>query len=102
MIVRLDATSVSITEADDCRRLHVATTLAAPDIDDALRASGIGRRGDGGDALLDVARLHGLAKAAATADDWDDNWSAMIGYATTKGWVTDEGRTVAAHIESGT
>ena len=90
---------MSISEPDDCRRLHVATDLPPADVDAALRGTGIGRLGDTGDALLDVAELHSRARAVATAQSWDADWTAMIGYATTKGWVSDDGATVTAHVE---
>jgi hypothetical protein len=100
VIVQLHAGSVSIEEPDDCRRLHVATDLPPADVDAALRFAGIGRLAETGDALLDVAELHSRARAVATAESWDADWTAMIGYATTKGWVGDDGRTVTAHVES--
>lgn len=101
MIVRLDVDGASVLEPDDCRRLHVMTTPTVSDVTAALRAAGIGRLGANGDALLDVEELRRRAHAVATAPDWADSWTAMIGYATAKGWLTPDGRHLVAHVEQG-
>jgi hypothetical protein len=82
VIVQLDTGTVSIDEPDDCRRLHVATAPPPSDIDEVLRASGMGKLSETGEALLDETELRWRARAAAT--DWDDNWAAMIDYTTAK------------------
>lgn len=101
MIVSLSAISADVIEADDCTRLHVATSLASDTVDGALRAAGIGRLEGGDHALLDVATLHDRARAAAQEPDWDAKWEKMIGYAASKGWLSDDGGAVAAHVEYG-
>ncbi|GLZ49818.1 hypothetical protein Acsp06_60030 [Actinomycetospora sp. NBRC 106375] len=99
MIVSLSATSADVVEADDCTRLHVATSLSSGTADAALRASGIGRLDPGGEALLDLETLRTRARADAREPGWDEKWSKMIDYARGKGWVTDAA--VRAHVEYG-
>ncbi|MEJ2889291.1 hypothetical protein [Actinomycetospora aeridis] len=100
MIVQLSAGSAHVAEPDDCTRLHVATSLPTDAVDDALRASGIGR-GDAEGALLDLETLRSRARAGAQEPGWDEKWTTMIDYAGTKGWVTADGAAVRAHVEYG-
>ena len=99
MIVELTADAATVAEADDCTRLHVATALPRDQVDAALRGTGTGSLDDAGDAVLDLPVLHERAQALATAPDWDDRWSKMIGYARSKGWVSADDGSVQAHVE---
>ena len=102
VIVELTADCIRVHDADDCGRLSVATALAGPEIDVALRSTGAGTRegANGTDTvLLDIPALRAHARAAASAPDWDSRWEAMIGYARRKGWLTPAGTAVRAHLE---
>jgi hypothetical protein len=104
MIVQVTPAGVSVHDADDCTRLSVDTALAGAELEAALRAHGAGERaggahGGGDDLLLDVAALHERARAAASAPDWESRWTAMIDYATRKGWLSADGTAVRAHVE---
>lgn len=101
MIVTFGQDALRVVEPDDCTRLSVTTTLPLPELDAALRASGLGRL-DGEAALLDVDVLRARARELATLPDWDDRWQAMLDYATGKGWVSEDGRDVRAHVETAT
>lgn len=100
MIVQLSAESARVAEPDDCTRLHVATSLPADAVDEALRGSGTGRL-EAEDALLDLETLRSRARAGAREPDWDEKWTKMIGYARSKGWVTPDDGAVRAHVEYG-
>jgi hypothetical protein len=99
MIVVVTDDGVSVREADDCMRLSVSTALRDQHVAAALARSGMGTLVDGRDVLLDVGILHERARAAASAGDWEDRWVAMIDYAGTKGWLTDDRTAVRAHID---
>lgn len=99
MIVTVTAEAVDIQEPDDCGSLRVASTLALADIDRILRNTGAGTLLGEGHILLDIASLHTAARKAAESPDWDANWSRMLDYATARGWVFDDGRTVRAHLD---
>lgn len=98
MIVRLDEDAAAVLEADDLKRLHVEAPPAIDDVDAALRSAGIGTLAANGDAMLDVAELRSRARSVATATDWDEGWAKMIDFATSRGWVSDDGRSVQAHV----
>ena len=101
MIVELGAESAHVLDADNCRSLHVVTSLPRSDVDVALRRAELGYGGSDGLPNLDISALHSLARPESTSPDWEANWSAMISFATGKGWVSADGSSVRAHIEPG-
>lgn len=54
---------------------------------------------DGDHAWLDVDSLRRAAHDAPP-DRWLDRYEAMIAWAMSKGWTSDDGRAVRAHVES--
>lgn len=99
MIVVLAADGVVVQEADDCGRLHLETDLDADGAHTALAATGTGELIDDDNAWLDLAVLRSRAQLLATAPDWAESWAAMTAYAERKGWLSEDGRSVRAHIE---
>lgn len=96
--MRLTAAGAAVLDADDCTALHLETELQGAKLRAALAATDTGVvRGD--DVLLDLAVLRSRAKLVATADDWAQRWSRMIDYARTKGWLSEDGRSVQVHVE---
>jgi hypothetical protein len=97
--VLVNGNSAAVHEADDCTSLDVRVTAAERDsLDATLRAARLGSWDGGAETDLDLVRLQDLARRAATLPDWSARWETMIGYATTKGWVSADGRTVRAHV----
>jgi hypothetical protein len=100
MIVELTAAGFSVRDADDCTRLSVSTALPGEQVDAALARSGAGIGSPGeSDVLLDVASLYRRAQASASVADWESRWTAMIGYAASRGWLSADGSAVRAHVE---
>ena len=99
MIVRLATEGAVVEDADNCSDLHVQTDLAPEGVATALAMTGVGEPIDADNAWLDLAVLRTHAKLVATAPDWPQRWAAMAAYAETKGWLSDDGRFVRAHIE---
>ena len=48
---------------------------------------------------LDAAALRAAAEAEATAPDWAAQWDGMVGFARSRGWVSDDGATLQVHVE---
>ncbi len=93
----LEHPTVTVEEGDDCTRLHVLVeeldeVLAAT----ALTQAGLGRQGECGHVLLDIAALRSLSRSGAP--DWEARFDAMIEYATKSGWVSTDEQWVTAHI----
>jgi hypothetical protein len=100
VIVELTGDAVRVVDADDCTRLHVATSLPRAAADSTLRAAGIGHLTDDGGGLLAVDALRAMARSVATTPNWDVQWQKMIAYAGRAGWLDDAGRTVRVHVEA--
>lgn len=101
MIVELDHGALLVKHPDDLNALHVVAANPAA-LDAALRSRGWGWLGGDGDALLDIQALRSSALASGVADerDWERRWTAMIAYATSKRWMSSDGKAVRAHVES--
>ena len=90
---------VDVVDVDDLKRLHVAVgAVTDEEADQALRAAGLGRLDDG-TAWLDAAALRAAAESKATLADWAAQWDRMVAFAQGKGWVSDDGATLQAHVE---
>ncbi|MHB8682359.1 MAG: hypothetical protein ACYDA2_09745 [Acidimicrobiales bacterium] len=104
VVVDLDATTaaVSLAEPDDCTRFHVAVhgNGHAAAVDDALQATGTGWLDGDGNAFVRVERVRDLA-AGQVADDWPSRFTGMLDFARTKGWLSDDGEAIRAHLEWG-
>lgn len=100
MIVHLTAAAATVLDADDCTRLHVSTDLLDTEIGEALRVTGTGRIAADNTALLALDVLRTRAQAAASASNWAERWDGMVAYAARKGWLTEDGTAVQAHIET--
>lgn len=102
VMVDLDAepAEVSLVDPDDCTRFHVAVHGYghAPAVDDALQSSGAGWLDGEGSVFVHVDRVRDLA-AGRTGDTWAERFDGMLGYARDKGWLSDDGEAIRAHLE---
>lgn len=48
--------------------------------------------------MVPVATLRRLA-AGRVPEGWDDDFEGMLAYAGTKGWLSEDGQAVRAHLE---
>ncbi len=94
--------SVALEEPADCGRFHVAVrgTGDAADLESALRGSAVGTVDGDGEALVDVAAVRRLA-AGSVDETWETDFAAMLDYARSKGWLSEDGASIRAHVEWG-
>jgi hypothetical protein len=94
-----DSATVELAEPEDCKRFHVATrggdqvALGA-----ALAAHDLGRLLPSGDALIEIEAVRRLA-AGRVPDGWEHDFTAMVDYARSKGWLDERGGAIQAHVE---
>ena len=93
---------VALEEPADCGRFHVAVRGRgdAVALDAALRADAVGSVDGDGEALVDVAAVRRLA-AGAVGETWESDFAAMLDYARSKGWLSEDGASIRAHVEWG-
>ncbi len=90
---------LSLRDADDCQRFHLAATaLTLDDVGAALLGKGAGVV-DGEHAYIETAALRQMS-TGLVSPGWDERFAAMLEYASSKGWIDDRGR-VQAHFELG-
>jgi hypothetical protein len=104
VVVDMAATpaTVVLSEPADCGRFHVAVRGRgdAAMLDQALRADGVGSVDGDGEALVHVDAVRRLA-AGAVGETWDHDFAAMLDYARSKGWLSDDDAAIRAHVEWG-
>lgn len=103
MIVSVDTThrpvAVALDEPADCGRFHLAVTgddeAAARD---ALASTRTGRLVDRDNAVVAVDAVRRMAQGRV-GNGWESDFTAMLAYASGKGWLTDDGAGIRAHCE---
>jgi hypothetical protein len=100
--VGAEPATVTLEEPADCKRFHVTVRGGggAGALDEALRADAVGSLDGDGEALVHVEAVRRLA--AGTVDEtWETDFVAMLDYAGSKGWLSDDGASIRAHVERG-
>ncbi|MCW2718523.1 hypothetical protein [Pseudonocardia sp.] len=102
MIVSVDAAArpavVALDDPDDCGRLHLAVTGDEASARQALEGAAVGTLVDRETAIVAVDAVRRMAQGRV-GDDWAGKFSAMLAFAGTKGWLTDDGGGIQAHCE---
>lgn len=88
---------VDLVEPEDFTRFHVESELSPREIDTALRASYAGNM-NGAEALVALDFIRSDAGPPSSDDQWISGFQAMISYAKTRGWLTEDGLHLLAHI----
>ena len=95
--LQADPPSVTLEDPEDCKAFSVRVAGPRGGLGGALEAAGVGRM-DGDEALIEVDAVRRLA-VGRVGPGWEGELAAMLDYATTKGWVANEGRAIRAHVE---
>jgi hypothetical protein len=85
----------ALEAADDTNSFSVQA--ADGDLDELLRSHSWGRF-DGTAAWISVEALR-KAAAGHVPDDWPARFDAMLTFAESKGWLSDDGSAVRGHVE---
>lgn len=95
MYVRIVADTSSVEDLENLRALDVRADGATPtQVAAALASARLGTL-DGDHAWLSIAALKSAGSGRGA--EWDRDFDAMISYASSRGWTSDEG-TVRAHL----
>jgi hypothetical protein len=102
MIITVDtarAAAVELTEPDDFKGFKIVVRREDTDqLEAAL--DGVATVEPGGEAaFVEIEALKGLAGDRASDPDWLSSLDGMVSYAQTKGWVSDDGSSLQAHVE---
>jgi len=104
VVVDMEAEPATVTLEDpaDCGRFHVAARGGgdAGTLDVALRAAAVGSVDGDGEAVVHVEAVRRLA-VGSVEEAWKGEFTAMLDYARSKGWLSDDGASIRAHVEWG-
>lgn len=91
--------TVLLVEPADCRSFDVIVHGSGDDdaLDQALAGASVGRT-EGEEVLVTVAAVRRLA-AGSVGDGWEADLLAMLDYARGRGWLTEDGRSIRAHVK---
>jgi hypothetical protein len=94
--------SVELAEPADCARFPVTVQgdADAAALDRALRSNEVGMVDGDGEAMVRVDAVRRLASGSVGAT-WDGDFATMLDYARSKGWLSDDGASIRAHVEWG-
>lgn len=97
MIVLLSPdTPPALTDVERLDRLHAVSPGPLAD----MMGGSLCRFDDDGEHVwLDIAVARAAGIDASGEAGWGEQYDAMIGYATSKGWTDESGTHVRAHVE---
>jgi hypothetical protein len=90
---------VTLEEPADTKRFHLEVVggFDGAMVYGALVDAAAGRL-EGEDAWIGVDSVRRMASGRVGAE-WDDDFTAMLDYARTKGWFDEAGHAIRAHVE---
>jgi hypothetical protein len=90
---------VTLEEPADCARFAVVVGGSgdAPALERALVSASVGRM-EQDEALVAVAAVRRLASGSVGVG-WEEDFTAMLEYAGGRGWLTEDGVAIRAHVE---
>ena len=99
MFVRLgDEGPPTLEEPEDCSRFHVESSGNDPGaLGERLDGAGRIEGAPPGPVWIDVDWVRSQARGRVP-EGWDRSFEGMLGYASSKGWLDDEGRSIRAHV----
>ena len=101
MIIDVTASGVSLRELRAFDGFHVE---AARDVDlaEALTLAGAGREIGDGDVFISADWIRGvMAEREDDDEEWHAGFEAMLGYARSRGWISEDGDGIRAHVTRG-
>lgn len=102
MYFRISNTSVELVDPDDVTAFHAVRPVGLGQ-DELVE---VARKNDLGEVLPDGSHLMvplGTVRRMATGrvgPGWERDFESMIAYAARKGWLSDDGTRVRAHVET--
>jgi hypothetical protein len=98
MYFRIAADRAELVEPENVKAFSVQSDLTGPELVVAVEKAGIGSvLPDGEHVMVEVSAIRRLAGAVPAG--WEDDLAGMLAYAEKKGWTSEDGSAVRAHVE---
>lgn len=98
MYIDVSDSGVKLENPAEFTRFEVVSTLDRDRTNSALQSAGVGALREDDHVAVPQSYLRDAAGSAAEEPGWSDGFEKMLGYAQSKGWVTESGD-VLAHVE---
>lgn len=99
VVGRHDGASVRLEDPTDLDGFSVETSGSATSAGGLLETEMLGRSaGNDGHVWVDVDAVRRLAAGRVPAD-WDARFDQMLAFATDRGWMSEDGESILAHVE---
>lgn len=103
MIIAVNLTGgtavIELAEPEDCKRFSVVVSGGDTEaLGAALTGQEIGRLLPSGDVMVDIGAVRRMAEGRVPTG-WDDDFTGMLEYARSKGWLDETGTSIQAHVE---
>jgi hypothetical protein len=98
---RITGDSAELVDPQDVRSFHAVcpATLGHHELADSVRRADLGELLPGdGHLMVPLDTVRRMA-ADRVGPGWSDDFAKMISYAASKGWTSEDGTRVRAHIE---
>lgn len=102
MHFRISSGSVELVDPDDVTAFHAVRPagLGPDELAEIVREEDLGEvLPGGGHLLIPVDTVRRMA-AGRVGPEWETNLDGMLAYAARKGWLSDDGTRVRAHLET--
>jgi len=102
LYIRINSESVELVEPDDLRSFHAVrpTELGQGELAEIVRKEDLGAiLPDAAHLMVPLDTVRRMA-VGRVGPDWEPNFDQMIAYAARKGWLSEDGTRVRAHLET--
>ena len=102
MYFRINSQSVELIEPDDVTSFHAVRPagLGQGELAEIVQKEDLGEILPAGDHLMVPLGTVRRMAAGRVGPDWEQKFDAMIAYAARKGWLSEDGTKVRAHLEA--
>lgn len=97
MIIVVEGDDVRMDDPEDLKGFKVVVK-SGDDATVAQALKSVGRVVDRETAWIRTGAVRALAHSRVDSD-WDEGFEAMLEYAASKGWLSDDGSEIQAHVE---
>ncbi len=100
MIVRLSGLAAlpELVEPENCTRFHVECGMAGASPHEVATALGAWADGATDEHVWIPVSVIRKAAAGRVGETWEADFTGMLGYARSKGWLNEQGDAIAAHV----
>lgn len=99
MKIMVSSNQVEIIEIDNFKQFHIEASGDTNSLQAQFTQHKVGSVQDAHHAAIAIDFIRAQAGELAQQTEWQTGFNNMLAYAKTKGWLTEDGQAVLAHIE---